>query len=373
MSLTYGVTAGSVRADTVQLWFERDPGDTLFVVTAGELRSAAATGALETLSHHVRRPEPNDMHLLASPLSAFIGPQSPSDSVWAARMRLHQSWWRTFRLGVAFGVGPTRRSTRRYGNMLDEEGANRGLNFLSPESHAAYEERIALTPVGIDPWRTCRNLLASQPLAFNLFGHLSHHLDLATGLLRAIVDDDVEEVTNVEVERLSDALGDHTAFDAFATFRRSDGSNGCVAVETKLTEPFSRQAYDWSKYVAHPAFASGGFATVDTALLGDPRWSQLWRNHLLALAEADRYRELGEPHLLVVHHPLDPDCRANVSRYRQLLNDPTAIRTADLAVICAALAPLVESDHEHEAWAARLYDRYLDLGQSEGLRRIHDL
>ncbi len=104
-------------------------------------------------------------------------------------------------------------------------------------------------------------------------------------------------MTNVEVERLSDALGDHTTFDAFATFRRSDGSNGCVAVETRLTEPFSRQAYDWSKYVAHPAFASGGFATVDTALLGDPRWSQLWRNHLLALAEADRRRELGEPHL----------------------------------------------------------------------------
>jgi hypothetical protein len=68
---------------------------------------------------------------------------------------------------------------------------------------------------------------------------------------RLLSNSEVSAVTSIEIERLSDALGDRTAFDAFVTYRRPDGAHACVAVETKLTEPFSQQAYDWTRYVAH--------------------------------------------------------------------------------------------------------------------------
>lgn len=198
-------------------------------------------------------------------------------------MRLHQSWWRTFRLRVPFGTGPQKGSEKAYGNMIDADGDVAGLNFLSHEAQDAYDQRVAVTTAGVEAFRTRRHLMASQPLAFNLFGHLSKHLDLATGLLRLLLGtDEVGEVTSIEIERLSASLGDRTAFDVFATYTRPGGSSACIAIETKLTEPFSQHDYDWTAYLAHSAFDPTVWRTTDTACLGDRRWSQLWRNHLLA-------------------------------------------------------------------------------------------
>lgn len=274
--------------DRATLRFERDPGDTVQVVDRLRLERAADTRALEfDGGGGCRQPATADLHLLAFPFRDLIAYQAQSDSKWVARMRLHQSWWRTFRLRAAFGAGPTPSSTKRYGNMLDSATADAGLNFLTADARASYDARVALTHKGVDPWRTRRNLLASQPLAFNLFGHLSRHLEIATGLFRHLLGDkEVGAVTSVEIERLSDALGDRTAFDAFATYLRPGGTTGCIAIETKLTEPFSQKAYNWDYYRDHGAFDAEVWTTSDTATLGDRRWSQLWRNHLLARAES---------------------------------------------------------------------------------------
>ena len=59
--------------------------------------------------------------------------------------------------------------------MLTERDAAAGLNFLSAEALAAFTERVEDPRPGVDLWRTSSNLLASQPMAFNLFGHLSKH------------------------------------------------------------------------------------------------------------------------------------------------------------------------------------------------------
>jgi hypothetical protein len=367
VSLKYWVVEGSADADGAELFFVREPGNTFFRVSEGDLRAAGATGVLETPTHWVRRPEPEDVRG-PDAFEYFIRPQSRSDSKWVARMRLHQSWWRTFRLRVPFGFGPNPRSTKRYGNMLDDDGALRGLNFVSDEARRAFAERLEAGTGGVDPWRTGRNLLASQPLAFNVFGHLRYHLDLATGLFRALLGDEVEAVTSVEVERLSDALGDKTAFDAFATYRRPGGSSGSIAIETKLSEPFSQKAYEWARYVAHPAFDPTVFVTDDVTTLGDRRWSQLWRNHMLALAESKREPRFGRPHVFVIHHPNDPHCAKNVSDYCELLAAPSSVKAVDLSRIQQTIGALVEGDTEQEEWVAALHDRYLDLDLSEPLR-----
>ncbi|MCC5952039.1 MAG: hypothetical protein JJU45_08075 [Acidimicrobiia bacterium] len=341
------------------------------VTTHASLETGADTGRLDFADDlHVRRLAAEDLLRAPSLFADLVGPQAASDAAWTRRMRLHQSWWRTFRLRVPYGTGPHPTSTSSYGNMLTAADADAGRNFLTDDARSAYSDRVATGARGIDSFRTSRNLLASQPMAFNVFGHLSRRREVAADLFRTVLDDPtIETVTRLEIERLSDALGDHTAFDAFATFVRTDGSTGCVAIETKLTEPFSTEDYDWDKYLQHAAFDPADWTTKDPAVLGDRRWSQLWRNHLLARAEA-KALTLGTTTVLVVHHPNDPHCATVVDDYRGLLRDPSAVRAADLQVVHDALVDAVTHDEAQAAWLDALRERYLDLALSEPLVEV---
>jgi hypothetical protein len=350
------------------LRFDRDEySNTIVRASWEQLEAARTSGAIEADGRIVRQPEIADLRHLEDPLASMIGAQSSSDDPWRARMRLHQSWWRAFRLRVPPGYGPNKGSTVLRGNMLDTAAADAGLNFLGADAFQAYTDRHASGAHGVDPWRTPRNLLASQPMAFNLFGHLSRNLDLATAVLAELLGpDEVAEVTGIEIERLSNALGDHTAFDAFATYTRPDGDPACLTIETKLTEPFSQQSYDWTKYTAHAAYSREIWATDNPAEIGNPRWSQLFRNHLLAVAESAAHPQLGAPTVLVVHHPEDPHCDQNVLGYRQLLADRSAVQAVDLGRIAAALRSVVDTDSDRQ-WLTDLEDRYLNLELSAPL------
>jgi hypothetical protein len=350
-----------------ELCFERDPGVRTVEVTWADLEAGVQTGVLRSDGTVVRQPEIPDLGLLSDPIGDFLGPQSTSGNAWTARMRLHQSWWRAFRLRVQFGTGPTPKSAAPQGNMLDSAAADAGLNFLSADARQAYTDRQATGAQGVDPWRTPRNLLASQPMAFNLFGHLSRNLDLATAVfVQLLGPDEVAAVTGIKIERLSNALGDRTAFDAFATYTRPDGHPACLAIETKLTEPFSQQCYDWAKYTGNAAFTREIWATDAPGEIGNPKWSQLFRNHLLAVAECAANPELGIPTVLVVHHPEDPHCDQNVLGYRQLLADQSTVQAVDLGRFAAALRTVVDMDSDRQ-WLSDFEDRYLNLGLSAPL------
>ncbi len=368
LSLRYQVLDEDFSVDSAVLRFERDPGDTLQSVRQSELELAAATGELRLESGAiVRQPVIDDLELLADPFRDFVGPQVDGETGWIARMRLHQSWWRTFRLRVPFGTGPRAGARRRYGNMLDEDGDVEGLNFLTAEARNAYEVRLTSTTAGVEPFRTRRHLMASQTLAFNLFGHLSFHLDLASAAFSSVLGDNVV-VHSIEVERLSDALGDRTAFDAFATVTTSSGP-ACFAIETKLTEPFSQQTYDWAKYAARDLYDSSRWVTGDLEQLGDRRWSQLWRNHMLGLAESSRHA-LGDVYVFVVHHPLDPHCEANVEGYRSLVTVPDQVASLPLDRLVEAIVDVAGEDVETRQWLEDFQDRYLRLELSGPLHRL---
>jgi hypothetical protein len=169
----------------------------------------------------------------------------------------------------------------------------------------------------------------------------------------------------IEIERLSKVLGDRTAFDAFARLTTSSGP-ACVAIETKLTEPFSQKDYDWPKYTSHELYDSTAWSTNDVALLGDRRWSQLWRNHMLGLAESKRHG-LGRVFVCVVYHPLDPHCRANIDGYRSLVAAPNQLLSAPLDELVEALQPHASGDLAARQWLDDVRDRYLNLSLSEPL------
>jgi hypothetical protein len=297
-----------------------------------------------------------------------LGPGSSGDDSLTARVRFHQSWWRAERLGVEYGVDDRGNS---YGNYLTADDAERGLNFLTTAIHWTARERMD-SGSGVEPFRCTRNLLSSQPMAFNLFGPLRADPTLAALLLDPLLPGGVT-AASVHIEWAPPArehLGDATSFDAVVRYTTKQGQPAIAAIETKLTEPFSRKAYGSISDPPHRDryLAVGRRSAVwrdpEDPALADKRWNQVWRNHLLV--ESIRQHE---PDLLgcaiVVHHPLDVRCATTCKAYTDFLVDPgSTFKAVPLDVLVATWSRLVEG-HSARPWLADFRDRYLDLSLSE--------
>ena len=112
-----------------------------------------------------------------------VGPQSPSDNKFVAKCRLHQSKYRCEVLKEDYGHGPTKNSSKRYGNFL-VDGEQTGSNFVSK---AAYRYAIQRTldkninkDLTIDSYRLFNNMMSSMPMCFNLFSDLREFLSPTT-------------------------------------------------------------------------------------------------------------------------------------------------------------------------------------------------
>lgn len=171
-----------------------------------------------------------------------LGPQHGGDGPFMARMRAHQSWWRTTRLGVPCGTGPTSTSTTRYGNFLTTEDGRRGMNFLHPRILDVVRTRLAAGP-GVEEFRCLQICSPASRSASTFFGPLVDDTEAATRFLSALLPNEIGVVGSVWIEHSpspkSEYLGDATAFDAFVIYDGLDGMPTFLAIETKLSEPFS--------------------------------------------------------------------------------------------------------------------------------------
>ncbi len=255
-----------------------------------------------------------------------VGPQYGGDTPFGARMRLLQSRYRANVLGVPCGTGPNPNSTSRYGNMLRHEDAMQGRNFLTPGVFRVVQERLAEGKGAVEPFRLLHNMLSSQPMCFNLFGPLVLDLGLATRLIRALLPGEVERVRDVRIEwapePAAEYLNDRTAFDAFVDYERPDGGRAFLAVETKLTEPFSAKHYDSEAYRRWMRGPRAPWRPEASREVDAVVHNQLWRDHLLAVALRDHARSpYAAGRLALVRHPEDADCAAVVAGYQRLLRD----------------------------------------------------
>lgn len=305
----------------------------------------------------------------AAPTDLGFGPQVPSDNALVARLRWHQSWYRSEVLRLPCGTGPNAGSARALGSMLTVEDGAAGRNFLTPAIAELARRRVAEGTGVVEPFRLFHNLLSSQPMCFNLFGPLAADLDLATRLLQAMLPD-VREVTRVALEWSptppAEYLNDRTAFDAFIEYRDADDRLCAIGVETKLSEPFSQAVYDGEPYRRWMRQPDAPWRSPTEERTGDPRWNQLWRDHLLAIAVRDHARSpYADARLLVVHHPTDTACVAALAGYRALL------RPNDDSLVALPLDQLLDAwagapnPPEVRRWLDDFRVRYLDLWRSE--------
>src|SRR4051794_12517513 len=94
------------------------------------------------------------------------------DTDWQAGLRWQQCWWRAVRLGLPPGPFSKNDPERLVGSTLPLD-APKDANFLTLEAAAAAERRLTGSGGGLVKGdRLRRFLLSSQPMCFNLFGHL---------------------------------------------------------------------------------------------------------------------------------------------------------------------------------------------------------
>ncbi len=297
-----------------------------------------------------------------------LGPQVDGEKGFIAEMRQHQSWWREVRLDVRYGNGPSAGGPLS-GSCLRAGDAAKGANFLTDEIHEVAKRRL-----GDKDYRCFHNLLSSQPMCFNLFGPLvpKTNRKLATQLMNALLPGEVVRINEVKIEYrpepIAEYLGDHTSFDAFVDYARHDGRRAFLGIETKLTEPFSRK--NPPERTAHYRQLTGWFDGVwrrdALAELANPKWYQLWRNHLLVEAlRRHPASEYASGRVMVVGHPLDADLTKAVSGYAALLVDPpSSMVVRPINQIVAAWKPVVATDAVRAQWLDAFHDRYVDLSLS---------
>ena len=293
--------------------------------------------------------------------------QVKSDNVFKRRMRRHQSWYRDCVLGVPYGTGPWPRSSTKFGNMLTKKSADAGCNFLTPGISDLAKSRIAEGTGKVDDFRLLRNMLSSQPMCFNLFGELALDHNLATKLARALWGEHIARITDVRIEwapePAAEYLDDRTAFDAFIEYVKVDRKFGFIGIETKLTEPFSKDFNDKGERYSRWMNEDSPWGADALNKVPNKKHNQLLRDHLLAWSLLRSNPKYTEGCLSVVYHPEDPHCGEVVKGYRAFLRDDKTFSAFSLDEIVSAWKPLVKDT----AWLSDFELRYLLLEKSEGV------
>ena len=135
------------------------------------------------------------------------------------KARILQSMWRTER-----GFEPGLFRGRKLGSLLPKLWAKETLsNYLSDTIKQVVQDEVINNPDEDKLYgkpRIFNNLLASQPLCFNLFAELKVDLQLASKVFNALSPDRIKEVIKIEFEyspgrRDPKYTGDRSAFDVY--------------------------------------------------------------------------------------------------------------------------------------------------------------
>jgi len=291
-----------------------------------------------------------------------------SDTAWRRRYRELQSWYRATCLGLKAGRDP---DGRLLGNWLPEGSGDSNLlnDTIAHYTHNRVKQ-VRREEGTIDENRLFRNMLSSMPLCFNLFGYLRAYLKEAAEALSEAIDIDISEIETLEVEwaPAGALLGDKTAFDAYASFRRSRRRSGFLAIETKYTEPFGTRKLDLAKYrLAASSLKTLSPETIDA--IGDRLTRQHWRNLLLAMTQFER-GEFETSVCVIASCEGDQGARSAVEELQHHLQGGFLVRHLALERFLELLTvkPALSD------WARQFNQRYLDLSQmssdsSGGLRK----
>lgn len=305
---------------------------------------------------------------------AFVPEAVDGRYPYRGKLRELQSWYREYVLALPAGLHLRGENKRVVCSRLTAEDVtyDPSLNFLvETEIESLAVERLA----NAHRWggivnrdRLYRDLLSSQPLAFNLFGffkvEVPEHPDSPEGvalvqILRELFGVDADAVTDIRLEYAPPPSPDSksgSAFDCFIEYRRG-AKKGFVGVEVKYSEDLRAQKPSNNpEYRDLTEKARSGFKSGAADVLNEATTCQLWYNACLAL----RVRESGgyDEHTLVMASVDDDEgAKAAVARVKDQLTDPDQLRWVGYRQI----VDLCRRHDELDAWGEHFIQRYLDL------------
>lgn len=288
-------------------------------------------------------------------------------------MRVHQSWYRKSVLEVDPGPNPNARG-ELYGNMLSEDDGEAGRNFLGADAWDVAKAWAGRSKAS----HLKRNMLSSQPMCFNLLGPLATNPQLATTFVRCLPGAPKDlHVTGIFFEWAPDPathLDDRTAHDALVIYRRPGGKRGFIAVETKLTEPFSTKRCKFKAAYRRWITLDGSWWRPGLEVhFSEKAYNQLWRNQLLAFAMLHQDGpEYDEGFNAVVYPAGDASCADALTAYREHLTHP-----AQTSLVAWPLHEVVDRwlasrpPARYLKWLRAFRLRYLDLEPSRTTWDLH--
>jgi hypothetical protein len=245
-------------------------------------------------------------------------------------------------------------------SVLDD-GYSGEDNFLTEEIRAAVRARLAMRsrpdaywPPSIALDRLFRNMLSSQPAAFNAFGHAVTDPDSLRPWLVARVEPDVVRVSGVRIEWApprKEHFDNGSAFDVCVFYETTVGK-GFVAVECKYAEDLT-EGFEAAKAERYrEPIEALGMLSVPFAELNSPSTQQFLLN--VALAESLRQREGYQSAHSVVMACGDDESAKEATRAMAAGLAPDAI---DL--VWSPYEELLD-DLDPAAWIPRFRARYLE-------------
>jgi hypothetical protein len=235
-------------------------------------------------------------------------------------------------------------------------------NLMSPDSREAAENALArLSETGgpglIAQDRLARNLLSSQPLCFNLFGHLRSDPNALLPWVRT-VQPTASRVRRVELEiaPVTTPLS-RSAFDAYVEYDVEGRQRGFLGIECKYAENLSASQRDDAPQKFRSATTSRHWKPGAADALDRPGFRQFWYNALVMFLTLDDGAFYEGTSVVVA---LDADEKAKEATEvvgRQMVDSSR--------MWFSSLGEVVEAVHGQEEWKQQFKDRYLNLALSE--------
>jgi hypothetical protein len=250
------------------------------------------------------------------------------------------------------------------GSRLREDYARAGANFLSRKvaEHVRLELAYRRPGALYDERRVWANLLASQPLAFNLLVPLQLDPELAAAFFRRLLPDlGLDTVLEIGFKHTPGRrdprfLSDGTALDALVTYHTPQGRRGFIALELKYAEPAPAGGPASTPHLDEIALASGLYADPLDPALRAGGLRQLRREHLLA------WLLCREGYFLLLAPGLNEGWITAGRAYEQRLAPAEAAVPFRLLTLEKVVAALAAVPGRREL-AAFLEDRYLAFGK----------
>ena len=297
-------------------------------------------------------------------------------SIFATNARLLQSLWREENKIEL---------KRTYGNFLDKEQAYaEQRNFLTPKIKKIVEDELSLNDKRkgdqkkvIKKDRLYENLLASQPLAFNLFAELiTPGYEVANKVFKNLFKYTIQKITSIEFEispgrRNKKYTGDRSAFDVFIRYEGLNGK-GFIGIEIKYAETLLDEPATFKERYKKVAELSGKFSEdgVNELCKMPISLEQIWRDHLLSLSMLPPVNNNFDEGFFVYLFPKEnKECLNALVRYFEHLKsknqDEAGLHILHMDKFVEAI-----KKETNENWILDFEERYLRFDKIEKLQII---